>query len=103
MGLVYTISSKSITTNSNKEKKRITEYDARRLNRFSSLIDWGALSIRYEVTLYPALVSKFSNHPWDWEKLSSHPRFELTKEFILENGTKPWDYHALSFLIVFQG
>lgn len=84
-----------LLTNSNKEK-RITEYDARRLNRFSSLIDWGALSIRYEVTLYPALVSKFSNHPWDWEKLSSHPRFELTKEFILENRSKPWDYHALS-------
>lgn len=84
-----------LLTNSNKEK-RITEYDARRLKRFSSLINWGALSIRYEVTLYPALVSKFSNHPWDWEKLSSHPRFELTKEFILEYGTKPWDYHALS-------
>ncbi|MBK7887253.1 MAG: hypothetical protein IPJ86_08095 [Bacteroidetes bacterium] len=84
-----------LLTNSNKEK-RITEYDAKRLNRFSSLIDWGALSIRYEVTLYPALVSKYSNHHWDWEKLSSHPRFELTKEFILENGSKPWDYHALS-------
>ncbi len=92
----YKLSAESpLLTNSNKEK-RITEYDARRLNRFSSLIDWGALSIRYEVTLYPALVSKFSNHPWDWEKLSSHPRFELTKEFILENSAKPWNYHALS-------
>lgn len=88
-------SASALLTNSNKEK-RITEFDSRRLNRFSSLIDWGALSIRYEVTLYPALISKFINYPWDWEKLSSHPRFELTKEFVLENGTKPWDYHALT-------
>jgi hypothetical protein len=84
-----------LLTNSNKEK-RIIEYDARRLNRFSGLIDWSVLSSRFEVTLYPSLIDKFSNHPWDWVKLSSHTRFELTKEFIIDNSTKLWDFHALS-------
>ncbi len=84
-----------LLTNSNIEK-RVTEFDARRLRRFSNLIDWGALSARFEVTLQPALVDNFINHPWNWEKLSLHPRFELTKEFVLENNSKAWSYHDLS-------
>ncbi len=84
-----------LLTNRNKDNG-ITEFDVRRLNRFSKLIVWGALSTRFEVTLNPELVEKFINHPWDWSQLSKHPRFALTKEFILENSTKDWDYKALS-------
>ena len=84
-----------LLTNLNKETK-IIEFDVRRLRRFSSLIDWGEVSSRFEVTLHPALVGNFINHSWDWKKLSSHPKFNLTKEFIIKNDTKPWDYHALS-------
>ncbi len=84
-----------LLTNRNKEKG-ITEYDVRRLSRFSKRVDWGALSARFEVTLDPALVDKFRNHNWNWVKLSIHPLFQMTKEFILENSAMPWDYSALS-------
>lgn len=84
-----------LLTNSNKNNT-ISEYNTRRLIRFSRLVDWSALSSRFEVTLYPEIVGRFINRAWNWEKLSLHPRFELTKEFLLEHSAKPWDYHALT-------
>jgi hypothetical protein len=84
-----------LLTITNKDK-RITEYDERRLRRFSRVINWGALSSRFEVTISTELVHHFSKLAWDWEKLSSHPRFELTKEFLMEHGEKHWDFKALS-------
>lgn len=78
------------------KEKRITEYDERRLKRFSSFIDWEIISGRYEVYLTTGIVEAFINRQWDWSLLSTHPKFDISPDFLIVHSSKPWNYKALS-------
>lgn len=85
----------TLLTMSDRNSKEI-HYDKRRFNRFSNRIDFGQISLRFDVILDSDLIENYIDHKWDWLALSSHPLLQINSDFVIRHSNKAWDYYQFT-------